>query len=101
MIYNIIIEDDEFYIVNPKVVLWHDSCITDVSRFQRGIGKNIIHSKVVILRSSITHELEMKFRKSKDFTWLKENSRFITFFTKVDVSTTTDLTRRLKNECGK
>lgn len=24
MIYNIIIEDDEFYLVNPKVVLWHD-----------------------------------------------------------------------------
>ena len=24
MIYNIVIEDDEYYLVNPKVILWHD-----------------------------------------------------------------------------
>lgn len=75
--------------------------ITDVSKYQKGIGKKIIHSRVVILRSTITHELEMKFREAKDFTWLKENSRFITFFTKLDVSTTTDLVQELKRRGAK
>lgn len=70
--------------------------ITGVSRRQKACGKGLIHSKVVILRSSITHELETKFRQHEAFTWLKENSRFITFFTKMDVLTTEELVLKLQ-----